>query len=294
MRPIEDALKIVAVTQNALRVPNGRANSRKSRTVRVVLLSALCGVVLWSCGASEPTSASSADAGATSSASGAPSDVICDAGATRECVGPGACRGGQFCERGAWSACDCGGGASNTGGASSGDEAGTGNVVNVAGSGENSGGSQGGVASEDDPCPVKLVQQCAPDCDPNFYPCEPAASCGVTSPVGVVPDEYAEAIVYRLPRASELRASCTCETGAAVATQVMVEIIGPTGLDLKHGHLRVRPPWHVWPEGANPEQGGCAPAVISQCAPRVAGFWTDDPNAPSINVNFEPGNCPAE
>lgn len=32
----------------------------------------------------------------------------CTDGDTRECVGPGACAGGQFCERETWSACDCG------------------------------------------------------------------------------------------------------------------------------------------------------------------------------------------
>lgn len=36
------------------------------------------------------------------------SAAVCSTGDTRECVGPGACRGAQACEANAWSACDCG------------------------------------------------------------------------------------------------------------------------------------------------------------------------------------------
>ena len=44
--------------------------------------------------------------------------LSCQPGDTRECVGPGACRGGQQCDtHGSWGACDCGasGGATSTG-----------------------------------------------------------------------------------------------------------------------------------------------------------------------------------
>src|SRR5437763_15986236 len=47
--------------------------------------------------------------------------AVCTPGIAQTCVGPGACKGGQFClEDGtAWSACDCrGAGASGTGGVS--------------------------------------------------------------------------------------------------------------------------------------------------------------------------------
>jgi hypothetical protein len=63
---------------------------------------------------------------------GAPVTGVCEPGATRECVGAGACRGGQACltDGSAWSPCDCG------------DSPGTGGA-----GGEPATGTEGGMAS---------------------------------------------------------------------------------------------------------------------------------------------------
>src|SRR6185503_9792619 len=47
---------------------------------------------------------------------------LCSPGATRECVGPGACRGGQQCssDGSMWSPCACGVGGTGTGGVGAG------------------------------------------------------------------------------------------------------------------------------------------------------------------------------
>ncbi|MBI5531667.1 MAG: SUMF1/EgtB/PvdO family nonheme iron enzyme [Deltaproteobacteria bacterium] len=42
--------------------------------------------------------------------------IVCKAGETRVCVGPGACQGGQLCTpQGSWSGCDCGSGGADGG-----------------------------------------------------------------------------------------------------------------------------------------------------------------------------------
>lgn len=48
--------------------------------------------------------------GVIAACSGAVSSTTCTNGETRQCIGSGACAGGQVCSGGAWSACDCGGG----------------------------------------------------------------------------------------------------------------------------------------------------------------------------------------
>jgi len=51
----------------------------------------------------------------TSNAGGS-AGTVCDPGLTRECLGPGACKGAQICQTsGMWGTCDCG--STNTGGA---------------------------------------------------------------------------------------------------------------------------------------------------------------------------------
>lgn len=102
--------------------------------------------------------------GAASQSGGAPStggdagsqlQSACDPGDTRECVGSGACRGGQICaEDGTWGACDCGsgtggaegGGGTTTGGSQSGGNAGAGATATTGGS-ATGGAADGGVAT---------------------------------------------------------------------------------------------------------------------------------------------------
>lgn len=75
---------------------------------------------------------------------GGSNGASCTQGATRECVGPGACVGAQFCQDDkVWSACDCGtsgaGGGSGTGGNSS--TAATTSSTDIGGSTSATGGS---------------------------------------------------------------------------------------------------------------------------------------------------------
>jgi hypothetical protein len=72
----------------------------------------------------------------------------CEDGATRECVGPGACRGGQECLDGEWSACDCvdvsAGGAGAGGTPTGGSAVSAGGAVDSGGRAAASGGSDAG------------------------------------------------------------------------------------------------------------------------------------------------------
>ncbi len=57
---------------------------------------------------SDGTPTSATDPAESAAAEGAPK-AVCEQGETRECVGPGACAGGQICGvDGLWGACDCG------------------------------------------------------------------------------------------------------------------------------------------------------------------------------------------
>ncbi len=133
----------------------------------------------------------------------------CEAWATRECVGPSACKGGQVCgPDGNWLACDCGGtggnsGSGATGGGGSGAAGGSGGVGASGGMGgtsatggtgaNTSGGSGGasgawdastdqdvadatdsGVGPYDDPCPADPINvNCSTSCGAksNCGPC---------------------------------------------------------------------------------------------------------------------------
>lgn len=111
-------------------------------------------LALAGCGSAEeaPFARTGAIATATGGASGSPAtggvvgsggQTGCAGGDTRECLGPGACRGAQACGADGWNACDCGmgsggltgaGGAVATGGVvSSGGAPATGGVVGTGG-----------------------------------------------------------------------------------------------------------------------------------------------------------------
>lgn len=81
------------------------------------------------------------------------SNAACSAGDTRECVGPGACRGAQLCASDAWSRCDCGrphsGGGPGAGGEGGG----------VAGMGAATAGGEGGSSPADGSAGAPAVGQ---------------------------------------------------------------------------------------------------------------------------------------
>lgn len=89
---------------------------------------------VWQHGAGRD--ASDVGAGGINSAS------VCEVGETRECVGRGACKGGQQCLTTGWSDCDCGSDSGGTAGTPSLGDGGT--ESTMAGAGNNGGGSNGG------------------------------------------------------------------------------------------------------------------------------------------------------
>ena len=83
------------------------------------------------------------NSGGSQAGRGASDGGICEPGATRGCIGPGACEGSQAClsDGSGWGVCDCGGGTGGSGGGGGGT---TGGSSGAAGeSGGTSGGSSG-------------------------------------------------------------------------------------------------------------------------------------------------------
>jgi len=107
------------------RADAGRA--RRSRAALALAASASLLFALAGCGSGDTTggaTSSTADGGTAGSSTplGGAATAVCVPGETRECIGPGACRGGQACARdgASWGACDCGettGGAAGAAGA---------------------------------------------------------------------------------------------------------------------------------------------------------------------------------
>jgi hypothetical protein len=222
----------------------------------------------------------------------------CEAGDTRECIGPGACRGGQFCRMGAWETCqcriDCCAGAPGLPASAEGGEA------NASGGAAGSGSippGEGGAAGQpdeqiwqDDPCdgvqntcylnacgstsPGLLVCRYIDDKQPG-----PADDCGFTFPnlIEVAEDETYP--IFRTPKASVFPAHCQCPQIAS-RLDLVVQALGSSSLP-KKGHFTVRRPWHF---------GGCASA--SQCTQTPTVVWTDTIDAPEVNIYYSPGPCP--
>ncbi len=74
----------------------------------------------------------------------------CSVGDTRQCVGPGACQGGQACAADGWTACDCTGG---TGGSSGSGGAGVDASAGTSGGGASGGSGDSGTGGSTSKCP---------------------------------------------------------------------------------------------------------------------------------------------
>ena len=61
----------------------------------------LCALFAQACGGNSTVSPADATGGSASS------DMACAVGDTRECIGPGACKGGQECAASGWQQCEC-------------------------------------------------------------------------------------------------------------------------------------------------------------------------------------------
>lgn len=106
-------------------------------------------------GAGGQLAAGSGGAGGPAGAAGAGGAAVCTPGTTQECVGPGACKGGQACKDDGtgYGACDCGtGGAAGAGGAEGGAAGVAQGGAGVGGAGASGSGGEGGAAGAAGAC----------------------------------------------------------------------------------------------------------------------------------------------
>lgn len=242
----------------------------------------------------------------------------CSQGATRACLGPGACDGAQSCGAdGTWGACDCGGsggagGGSGAGGSSgaTGGAGGNGAIGGSAGStsggsgggaGDASSGGSGGSQWQDDPCPTKTpLVNCASDCGGPTASCAQATACGFY----LYQTKYTDyPYILRTPSKPGVDPTCTalCSPPSTVyGMGIAFEPPFKAGYGLK---IKVKKPWFIRAEAWVGGKDYFCPISLSkqECfvwgtvTPKLTVF-TDDPNAPAANVTIDeiplPGSCP--
>jgi hypothetical protein len=231
------------------------------------------------------------------------SDVTgCVEGDTRECVGPGACEGGQVCRNRTWSSCDCGdpgsGGALGTGSG----------PVTAAGEGGGLPAGTGGDGAttvdeidwQDDPCmddgltTTFRTIDCAGDC-PGFHPmpneleCTTKAKCELHGLLiqGESSAESPTYFLHRTPRAEMVDGPCECSTGAPIFAKYRIT------LDFKDEPTRrvsVRKPWHLSTDATATCVGETLQCLHGSGRWSVE-LWTESEAAPAVNVKLEIGAC---
>ena len=267
------------------------------RAVRVSLVLSLGALVASACGSDD----------------GEGTGGKCSQGATRTCLGPGACSGAQSCGAdGTWSACDCGGsgGAGGAGGIGGGAGSGTGGTAGSdgsAGSGggagdagdAGSGGSGGGTQWQDDPCPTKTpIIDCSTSCGGPSANCA-QATCAHSfySPTSKPNFPY----VIRTPSNPGTDPACVKQCGASSTTYGIglgwnLQI--STGFGMK---VTVPKPWFVRVEKYLDPNHYCLKGAEAQCSTVTSSAFdvyvlTNDPDAPAVNVVIEevpwPASCP--
>ena len=220
---------------------------------------------------------------------GEPTASACKQGATRTCLGPGACSGAQSCGAdGTWSACDCGG-SGGVGGIGGGAGSGTGGTAGSDGSA----GSGGGTQWKDDPCPTDTpLIDCSTSCGGPSANCA-QATCGfvehgVASPLWPV--------VIRTPSKPGFDPKCTAlcpGTGLAFGIGLLQGLVSiNTWMGLR---VTVPKPWSVRlsshsqleeKDFCTVEQPPAQCAVWPDNAATVL-LLTTDPNAPAVNAILE-------
>lgn len=241
--------------------------------------------------------------------SGAPTNQgSCSIGDTRTCVGPGACTGGQVCgEDGRWAMCDCGdasGGPSNGGasGAAGSDNAGAGGESEQGASGAGGTGDDGAATAgaggaadldTDQPCPsVPIKADCSGLCTATKGLCvvDPVCPTKVRADYPNLGD-----VIVRTP--SRPVANCGCSPGVAPSGYWMH--VDFKGAGVAHWHVSVPGPWHVKPLGIGPlcesKKNLSSCAAFSTPLDNLDGgleVWTEEPDAPAINLFVEAGECP--
>lgn len=288
----------------------GAAFRSRARATILAFNTILVGVALVaSCGGS------SLNPSDGQNSAGQENSVNCLDGETRQCVGPGACEGGQVCGASGWEGCDCGA-ISSAGGA-----AGRSNANSAAGANTQQGGQgadsptagAAGVFGDvenidwnDDPCSVDGIAvdgtttDCAGDC-PGYHPapsdivggCAPKAKCELTALQILSIDKLDSwlldptSFMHRTPRAATIDGPCECQTGTPIFAKYRVHF---DFTDTSVVHLKVRPPWHV---GTDPS-ATCA-SEPQQCVEGSgtwnAVLWTESANAPATNALLKLGPC---
>ena len=245
----------------------------------------------------------------------------CTQGATQSCVGPAQCPGAQTCNpNGSWSACDCGSaGSGGTAGSAAGGGAGTSTAggattaggAGLGGSAGASAGTGGGVQGGDggmagslgeggsianDPCPTgPILVNCSDSCGPKSPECDTSVCSSETElPKGSwAPGD----VVIRTP--SDVSTHCKCTRtdepwkDAPVVWGFAVKLNDIPNDNVAH-HISVSPPWYIGAPGTDQ----CAVLFKRSCyyvnatLLRYVGVWTDQENAPSVNVTVEDGLCP--
>jgi hypothetical protein len=262
----------------------------------------------FACGSNVTTGTGKLPDGA-SGAAGSTQSTDCAAGDTRQCVGPGACRGGQTCGTDAhWSQCDCG--TPNSGGESSGGAAASGGTGAAASSGQSVGGladiggaaadagagnyaGAGNLNSGDELCPsAPIAVDCSGQCGEKSEGCDKACY-GEVKLTSLSPGT----VLTRTPshvgtNPSYAVSNCQCTEPGATPFAYAFHLNFP--MSTTASHVLVPTPWHVF--SAVPVDR-CAPptVLVLQCADVNRGglaVWTADPDAPAINLQIEPGPCP--
>jgi hypothetical protein len=242
-------------------------------------------------------------------ADSSPDEELCSPGDTRECVGPGACRGGQICSESGWSDCDCAGSV-----AAGGETGGEGNdsraLAGAGGEAPTTGGastSQAGATGIDytpDECPPTVgcftpPLDCGGDCP---HPGCEIPECPIVSTcrmevygTKVLSTELdTDTAIARIPSAATIGGPCECASGTPIVAKFLTDLVPPQPTDVTHYEVRL--PWHL---GLPTDGTQCAPVAPTQCQnhDRYSPYnrlqaWTTDPDAPAVNVHMKRGPCP--
>lgn len=271
----------------------GTAARRVKRAHRAALVAAFSLLAGFPLGCGDTTH------GEDSPGSAGESAAQCEDGRTRACSAPSGCLGQQSCESGDWTECDCADG--NGAGGVAGDDAGAGQggASSAAQAGGAAGSSDGGAGSPDtqaDPCDgVEARCEDAPCGQSQPPPATPVprceqlrGECVFTNKRVVLIDDTHAYPVFRLPRASRLADGCECANGTPIAARFELTMAtDESGSEPTSGHFTVREPWHF-------SDLTCTGKVQCKAASGFLPLYTEDADAPEINVYYSPGECPKD
>lgn len=216
----------------------------------------------------------------------------CAVGETRECVGPGACPGGQLCTQQGWAACECDSGGS--GGAAGAPSSPAGGESDVSPAGDGAGGASiaAGPRPNDQECPDQSWLDCSGQCGKPTAECA-AGRCGTfygkdQLELSLTDADLTEPLVIRTPVVGD--EPCTC-----AGTKPLV-YPGLLRIHIAESSERTQPVFVVTPDpwrvdiggiydacyGAGPDLSSCTSIPPSLDA--LVTIVTEDASAPVVNV----------